>query len=361
MRLVWATVLRVYGPGGDVLRLEAECREDGTTRVAVCYPKLTGPVAPGDEVLLNATAVDLGLGTGGVDFVVSCAPPAAVRREGAGHTMKVRYTPLQTDVLCVEEQGSEHHAAMASAEDVGGMPIVCCGLHSQAPLAAAAVKAVVPHANVTYVMTDHAALPMAFSDLVRASAAAGLFDETVTCGQAFGGGMEAVNLHSGLLAARHVAGADVAIVAQGPGIVGTATPFGHGGVAQGEAVNAAACVGGSPVAVLRLSFADTRQRHRGVSHHSLVALGRVAVAPATVAVPALPSEQAAQVDGALAAVGVWDRHVRRDVDTAGAGVDMRGVAVRTMGRGAAEDPAFFAAALAAGIVAGMLLGERGAP
>lgn len=360
MRLVWAIVRQVDALAGDLLRLEVECVEDGAARPAVCYPRLTGPVAPGDEVLLNTTAADLDLGTGGVDFVVACAPPVALRRDGAGRTMKARYTPLQTDVSCVEEQGSEHHATMARAEDVAGMPVVCCGLHSQAPLVAAAVKTAATGARVVYVMTDQAALPMAFSDLVRAALRAGLFDRTITCGQAFGGGIEAVNLYSALLAARHVADADVAVVAVGPGIVGTATPFGHGGVAQGEAVNAVACVGGRPVAALRLSFADARERHRGVSHHTLIALGRVAAARATVAVPSLQREWAAEVEGALAAAGVWVRHERCDVELRTGDVDMRGVTVRTMGRGAEDDPAFFAAAFAAGIAAAASPDGRGA-
>jgi hypothetical protein len=254
----------------------------------------------------------------------------------------------------VEAQESPLHEALAEVTDAGGMPAVCCGLHSQLPLVAAAIKEGAPHARIAYVMTDQAALPLALSELVPACEAAGLIDVTVTCGQAFGGDLEAVTLHSGLLAARYAADAHVAVVCLGPGIVGTGTVFGHGGVSQGEAINAAAAVGAVPVAALRLSFADGRARHHGVSHHSLTALGRVALARASVAVPALSPEQAAVLEGALADAGVWERHGRVDV-----GVrplpDTRGVRVRTMGRGPAEDPAFFAAAAAAGTVAAGML------
>ena len=95
-------------------------------------------------------------------------------------------------------------------------------------------------------------------------------------------------MHSGLLAARLVAGADVAVVAQGPGNLGTGTRWGFSGVSAGEAVNAAGVLRGRPVAALRVSAADARERHRGVSHHSLTALGRVALVPADVVVPLLP-------------------------------------------------------------------------
>ena len=60
---------------------------------------------------------------------------------------------------------------------------------------------------------------------------------------------------------------------------------GSPGVAVGEAVNAVAALGGRPVGSLRISAADPRPRHRGVSHHSLTAYGRVALAPADLVVP----------------------------------------------------------------------------
>ena len=201
----------------------------------------------------------------------------------------------------------------------------------------------IPSLKIAYCMTDFAALPLALSDMVRAARGAGLIDATISCGQAFGGGLEAVNLHSGLLAARHVVRADVAIVAIGPGVVGTATPFGHGGIAQGEAINAVASLGGVPVAALRISFADERPRHRGVSHHTLTALSDIALGRAVIAVPELPEEYAERVEDALDDAGVFDRHVRADSDGATKALpSMRGLEVTTMGRSYGDDPAFFA-------------------
>jgi hypothetical protein len=268
-----------------------------------------------------------------------------------GHIMKLRYTPLQRDVLAVESPESVYHELMAHADDLGGCPVVCCGLHSHVPLVAAAVKAVDPDLRVAYCMTDQAALPIALSEVVRESRRAGLLDATITCGQAFGGDLEAVNVHSGLVAARHVTGADVIIVGIGPGVVGTATPLGHGGIAQGEALNAVASLGGKPIACMRVSFADTRQRHRVVSHHTLAALTRIALAPVKVAVPRLEPEQAAALDGMLEEAGVWERHERVESSPDPTVPDMRGVVVTTMKRGFAQDSAFFFAAYAAGEIA----------
>jgi hypothetical protein len=239
---------------------------------------------------------------------------------------------------------------MAEAREIGGMPVVCCGLHSQVALVAAAIKRAAPSHRIAYVMTDEAALPLAVSRLVPRLREAGFVDTTITAGQAFGGEFEAVNLYSALLAAKHVAGADTAIVAIGPGIPGTATPFGHSGIAQGQALNAAFSLGGTPVAALRLSFADERPRHVPVSHQTLTALGSVALARALVAVPVLEEPMAARVDSALEGSGIWRRHERRLVDAEGM-PDMRGLDVRTMGRGFEDDPAFFLAATAAGVLA----------
>ena len=350
MRLVWGTVNGIAGERDGIQRLDVAL-DDGTAGLAIAYPALSGACSVGDRVLLNTTAVDLALGTGGAHFVTARAGEGvALEDASSGHVMKLRYSPLQRDVLAVEEAASPHAAVMAGAISLEGTPVVCCGLHSQILPVAAAIKGIDPGLRTVYVMTDGASLPLAFSDLVASMSRDGLLDETVTAGQAFGGGLEAVTLHSALLAAKHVARADVIVVALGPGITGTATPFGHGGVAQGEAVNAVAALGGQPIAPLRISFADARVRHRGVSHHSLVALGTVALARALVVVPSLPSDAAAEVDVALDAARIWERHTR--VDGAASPLpDTRGSAMHSMGRTPTDDPAFFAAAAAAGVLA----------
>jgi len=364
MRTAWGVVAIVEAERAGLQRLRVEV--DGSDAAALNYTALAGICRVGDRVLLNTTAVDLELGTGGSHLVVARLGDGAMVEgvslddPSGGHVMKLRYTPLQRDVLAVESQESPHHDLLAQADDVHGMPVVCCGLHSQLPLVAAAIKAVSPSARIAWCMTDEAALPLALSELVPACAAAGLVDLTVTCGQAFGGDLESVTLHSGLIAARLVGAADVAIVGIGPGVVGTGTVLGHGGIAQGEAINAVAAVGGRPVTALRVSFADARERHCGVSHHTLVALSRIALAPSAVAVPRLPATQLAAVEAGLAGAGVWERHIRVDAGDGYALPDTRGVACRSMGRTPDDDPAFFAAAAAAGTVAaGMLLDVSG--
>jgi hypothetical protein len=263
--------------------------------------------------------------------------------------VKARYTPAQTVVLGADEQDAPSHALLAVDEPLPapGMPVVVADLHSSLPAIVAGVLADRPGARIVYVMTDGGALPIWFSRTVAALAR--VLAGTVTVGQAFGGDLEAVTVHSGLLAAARVLHADVAIVTQGPGNLGTGTPWGFSGVAAGEAVNAAAAVGGRPVAALRMSAADPRPRHRGVSHHSTTAYGRVALAPADVVVPA---SYAALVDPAPFA-----RHRLVEVDDAGLLDALRRspAELSTMGRGLDDDPLAFLAAAAAGRHAAALL------
>ena len=345
-------------PGAVECTVALEEAPDTPVR-ALAYTAMVGTPQPGERVLLNASALLKGLGTGGLAFVVACPdhlpadPPA-----GAGHIVKARYTPMQQMLLAVDEQDSPHHDALADADDLGGMPVVVADLHSALPAVLAGIRAVHPDARVAYVMTDGGALPAAFSRAVAGLADAGWLTSTVTVGQAFGGDHEAVTTHTGLLAARHVVGADVTVVAQGPGNVGTGTRWGYSGVACADALHAADVLGGRGVASLRVSGADRRERHRGISHHSRTAYGRALLTPADLPLTTLPDavldalvrRQAADlVASARAALTV----VEVPADGLLAALGSSPVPLTTMGRGL-EDPAPFLAAAAAGAHAAAL-------
>jgi hypothetical protein len=328
--------------------------EEGTVR-ALAYPDLTGRPEVGDRVLLTVDALLRGLGTGGYAMVVALPDRLPPDVEPAGHLVKARYTPLQTMTLGADEQGSPHHEVLREADDLGGMPVVTADLHSALPAICAAVLRDRPGTRLAYVMTDGGALPLAFSRTVAALRDAGWLAGTVTTGQAFGGDLETVTTHTGLLAARHVLGAEIAVVSQGPGNLGTGTRWGFSGVACGEAVNAAAALGGRPVGALRVSEADPRARHRGLSHHSVTAYGRVALAAADLPLPDVDDAFWRGVTDAAEPLAARHRLVR--VAVAGLDEALRDTPVRlsTMGRGLDEDHANFLAVAAAGRHAAGLL------
>jgi len=310
---------------------------------AYALTDLVGPVAEGDEVVVNTTAVELGLGTGGSHVVHWNLSRRDWHRAGGGHVMKLRYTSLQADTGAAEDEPGYTPPA-----DLGGRPVVACFLHSQLPCVAAAFAAAAPHRRLVYVMTDAGALPLALSDTAAALADAGLLAATVTTGHAFGGDHEAVNLASALDVAVACAGADAVVVAPGPGVVGTGTGRGFSGLAVASAIDAAAQAGGRPVLAVRFSQADQRERHRGVSHHVTTALSS-AHHRALVPIPA--GERPDPLPPALA---VHELRTVADVPDVDALLRAAGLAVTTMGRSAADDPAFFRWSAAAGFIAGVL-------
>ena len=304
---------------------------------AYVLTQLIGDVAVGDEVVVNTTAVELGLGTGGWHVVHWNLGRRTWERKGPGHIMKMRYTSLQADTGSAEE----HLEDLPS--DLGGMPVVVCSVHSQIPCVAVALAQARPGTRLVYVMTDGASLPLVFSDLVARMRADGLLHGTVTAGHAFGGELEAVTVGSGMALARHQLGADAIVVGMGPGVVGTDTTLGTTALEVASVLDTAAALGGRPVMALRVSSGDPRPRHQGVSHHSETVLGLVR-SPVTVATHELLTGH--------------DRHDVVDVDlpdTAGLLAD-RDLHVTTMGRSPDEDPAFFSAAGAAGALVAKLLG-----
>ncbi|WP_229076450.1 DUF3866 family protein [Actinoplanes sp. DH11] len=352
------TVLAVRRSWRGAAELDVETG-DGPLR-ALAYPHLVGTPEPGDRVLLNVGALVMGLGTGGYALVVALPdrlppdPPADGSTRDSGHLVKARYTPLQPILLGVDEEASPHREVMAEATSIDGMPVVTADLHSALPAILAGITADRPGTRVAYVMTDGGALPAWFSRTL--DGLRGHLTGTVTTGQSFGGDLEASTVHTGLLAARHVLGADIAIVAQGPGNLGTGTTWGFSGVALGEAVNAVAVLGGRPVGSLRISDGDGRDRHRGVSHHSLTAYGKVALARADLPVPdGLEPSLAARVDAALAPL--TGRHHLVRVPCAGLDEALRAcpVPLSTMGRKLDQDHGYFLAAAAAGRHAAGLL------
>jgi Protein of unknown function (DUF3866) len=319
---VTATVSEVLAARAGLQRVATDAGR------AYVLTDLVGPVEAGDRVVLNTTAVELGLGTGGWHVVHWNLARDAWSRRGSGHIMKVRYTSLQLDTGATEED----HPDLPST--VPGLPVVACSLHSQVAVVATVARHLRPLARVAYVMTDGAALPLALSDLAHDLRGAGVLDATITAGHAFGGDLEAVAVPSALALAAHVVGADLAVVGMGPGVVGTASALGTTAVEVAGIVDAAARMGARVALCCRASSADPRDRHRGVSHHVRTILDLAATRPE---VP-LPAELASEVAGALIA----------DPPDAASVLAAAGVRVSTMGRGPEEDPAFFAAAAAAG-------------
>jgi hypothetical protein len=299
----------------------------------VAYPDLTGPVAVDDDVLVNVQARELGLGSGGFDVLhANLTRGLELRAPAAAHVMKLPYTPLQFAVVHGEETAT-------LPETLDGLPVVACSLHSQVAPVCAALRGL----RVAYVQLGGGALPMQLSDAVRELRARELLELTIAAGPCFGGDVDCVNVYSALAFAAS-RGVDAVVCAIGPGIVGTGTKLGHGGMAAAAALDASVELGGEAVLALRISEQDSRPRHRGLSHHTGAILSLYSGSFHIPWPEGCPVQDPIAEGATEVAIDGW----RAAAD---------GLTLSHMGRGPDEDPWFFASAYAAGRLARTIAGE----
>lgn len=311
---------------GDWLQVSLETVPAEPVR-AWSDPALHPGAVVGDELVVNVQARALELGSGGYDVVVANLTRGL---EGAGrtadHVMKLNYTPLQHAVAPVDGEPASDPATAP--------PVAVLALHGQLEPLAWALGAARPGARLGFVQSAGGALPGALSQTIARLRHRGLLSAHLTAGPAYGGEEEAITVAGAItaLAAR----TDAIVVGPGPGIVGSASTLGHGGMAAMGSAHAALALGHRTLVVARMSEADPRERHRGLSHHTRTVL-RLLLKPVTVA---LPEGHAPPPD--------LERH---DWRVAPADLAAYPGTLRTMGR---EDPLFFASALAAGgVLAGL--------
>jgi len=328
--------------GEDPLAVEV----DGERRPAWADEALLGEMREGDEVIVNVTALDLGLGSGGFDIVhVNLTRGLGADPAGDAHVMKLNYTSLQHPVEPVElpmRLSNRGGAKGALEQRDGGMAVLVLPLHGHLAPAAWAVDRAAPGLRVGYVQTAGGALSGSLSRDVTALRERDLLCGHVTVAPAYGGEHEALSVAGALDAAVSGLDWDVALVGPGPGIIGSDTRLGHGGMAALDSAHAALALGLPTLLSPRLSESDPRDRHRGLSHHTATVLEMLLGAVA-VPVPEGFPEVAAQLGEA-----VGDRHRLHTASPDLAGYAASGLPACTMGRGLEDDKLFFAAPLAAG-------------
>lgn len=374
LKLRRARVLRSTPPEGPEQRLLIEV--NGEQRPAVADVTLIGPSEAGDEVIVNVQALDLGLHSGGFD-IVHCNLTRGLAGEvqsdpARPHVMKLPYTSLQ-------------HAAEVAREERLELPldapVAVLALHGQLAAVAWAFAQAAPGLELGYIQTEGGALAGGHSRVVRSLRERGLLAGHLSAGAAYGGEVESVStaaaLHHGICGL----GWDAAVCGPGPGIVGSDSPLGHGGMAALDSAHVALALGCQTLLVARMSSSDPRERHRGISHHTRTVLDLL-LEPVTVALPAgMRSPVGAELRSSLGSVfaaassgrpqleldaqpPISDRPARiarhdwRRTPVNLPAYASSGLSRQTMGRGLTEDPLFFAAALAGGGVLAQLASEE---
>ena len=317
---------------------------DNKNEKAINYDYLTGTVRVDDNVVLNTTAVELGLGTGGYHFVMYNLNNRVQGISKEGHMMKLRYTPFQIKTYAAEEQNSPYHDVFHEFESLDKMPVIVGTLHSMLVPVASTLKYLNDSLKIVFIMTDGAALPLYLSNNVYELKKKGIIYKTVTLGHAFGGDYEVVNIYNALIVAKEIAKCDVAIVTMGPGIIGTGTPYGFTGVEQGYIVDAVNDLGGTPFAVPRITFRDKRKRHYGLSHHSITVLGKIMKTRSNVVLPELSMQYEKIIERQLEENNLTHKHniFKVEKNILKQVLEHYGLRVKSMGRSLDDDPEFFA-------------------
>jgi hypothetical protein len=329
---------------------------------AINYPFLTGTALPGHKVILNITAMKLGLGSGGYHFVIANEATGNKTLSPGGHIIKLRYSPLQLKVQVYEELLTDKNPALATEKYQGlkNVPVVIGELHSMLAPFILTLKELNPGCRIAYIMTDSAALPLYLSDTVHRLKSDACLAGTVTCGHAFGGDLETINIYTALMAAREELGAEVIVVIPGPGVVGTSTRYGFGGIEQGEHIDRICKLGGLPILIPRISFSDSRARHFGFSHHTLTVLGEISSCKACLPLPSFDRKKMLLLIQQLKMNGLLKKHSVTVIKSTGLlrFLKNKGYDLHTMGRGIGKDPAFFAAAATAALLTDKLLRKK---
>jgi hypothetical protein len=320
---------------------------DGERRQAWADADLLGAMHEGDEVVVNVEALDLGLGSGGFDVIhVNLTRGLGGGGSGDEHVMKLNFTSLQHAVEPVERPLTPDGNVLSTHGEDKTLRRACAvlvlPLHGHLAPAVWAAAQVAPDLKVGYVQTAGGALPGSLSRDVAELRERGLLCGHITAAPAYGGEHEAISVAGALDAAAHRLGWDAAISGPGPGIIGSDTRLGHGGIAALDTAHASLALGLPTLLSPRLSGADPRDRHRPVSHHTLTVL-QMLLAPVEIPVPS-----GNPVATAILADAAGWRHRLHETPADLTAYAAVGLPAQTMGRSLDDDPLFFAAALASG-------------
>ncbi|WP_232696225.1 DUF3866 family protein [Brevibacillus daliensis] len=319
LQMKCAVVLKLLASRDGYLEVLTE-HEDGERSVAVWLGSTNTSSKPevGNHVLLNITGRTLRLGTGGIDFIVAFhSERNQLTQKGIdyapnqyGHIMKMRYSPWQQSVDSAEEQNSPyHHVFLDGQLNLEGAIVILGELHSMLPAICLRIKEMEPQAKIVYIMPDHTSLFLNFSKHAHHLKQGGWLDHTITSGHAVGGDLECVNTATAMLVAKHIYQADYIICIPGPGGVGTGTPLGHTSLQVAEVIHHVTILQGTPIYVPRIAFHDHRNRHIGLSHHSVTLLTRFVLCPVLVPIPIFQNEYDALLEKQMKEHQIAKRHV----------------------------------------------------
>lgn len=132
----------------------------------------------------------------------------------------------------------------------------------------------------------------------------------------------------------------------GPGIAGTGTKYGFTGIEQGPILDAVRKLGGNPIAIPRISFADLRERHRGISHHAITIFKEIVNVNVNIPVTIYDKEKFDYIKKQVKDNKLFDKHniIYLENNKCKEDLDYFNLKARSMGRNYEQDKEFFDAA-----------------
>lgn len=321
-----------------------------TERPAYVFKKFCGCVKPGNKVILNTTATRLNLGTGGYDFVIcilseSCS---SFEDERSSHLIKLNYTPYQFSIPVVEET-EDYLEALRQFEKFKKLKssVAALSIHSHLLPFLLGLKSRNPDVKTAVVLDDSNCLPAFLSSVLNYIKDNMLADAVITVGQAFGGTHEAINHASAFIYASFALKASIIVTAPGFGLKGTGSRFGHSAIKTAEVLFYADNLGARPYLVPRISFADSRERHYGLSHHT-VEIAELKKSGFHLLVPEINHEAGHLIFEKAAAFKELVLSFSFDEQIALSKLKSHENMLKSMGRGLKDDPYFFIVPFACG-------------
>lgn len=318
------------------------------------YNYLVGIGEIGDKVVVNTNALRLSLGTGGYGFVTHIIDKYPQYKTSYGHIIKNRYTPFQIAVDALDDPKSPYHDVFNKYDDIDRMPVIVADLHSALLPICLGILYDAQYRknkiNIVYIMVDSASLPVFFSKTVSQLLNNDIINAVISTEQSFGGTHEVSTIINALIAAKYILKADVCIVIQGPGNVGTDTKYGFSGIKLSSVIHYVDILNGINVGMLRISSSDKRKRHYGISHHSLTLFDKLINSSVTLPLPNVQGDKFwntiyQDIDTLTKKHNIIKVDIDFDIDIL---LKSQSIPLETMGRSYKDDIAYFLIAVTVG-------------
>lgn len=362
LNLETGRVIEIVYQDNKIQILNIENENNLLVEKAINYVQETGTCIIEDRVVINTVGNRLELGTGGYNLIYlnlsNKQDDKKVIDRDNGHIIKMKYTPGQIRVKAVEEYIES--SIFNLQNKLPHIPVIYAILHSMISPLVTTIKYIKQNAIITCVYTYGGAMNANNSFILNKLRKSGLIDNIITTGECYGGDYESINVTTGILFGLSKLKSDIIIVCCGPGVAGSSTFYGFSTFDFIGPIYIAKLLGLCPVLIPRISMADKRERHIGISMQSISILQTLDF---PIHLPLYKDkEDIGEFDfiyNQLSMYGIINKHNVQFINepVTKMVIENLDTDIRVMGRSYAEDPWFFKNCISAGVYSVGLLNK----